>query len=122
MLIHKHFSKITLWAILTVAAILMTPIGALAQASDFVSPASSGDFEEILRGIANFIGKKFGIPVVAFFLILSGFMFVAAQGNKEKLKTARTMLLWTLVGSAIVIGAKPIAEMVINLAKQFGAP
>ena len=117
MLIHKHFSKKGLWAILTVAALLMTSLGAMAQAPEF-EPPGSRDLEKILLGIANFIGKL-GIPVVAFFLILSGFMFVSAQGNKEKLKTARTMLIWTLVGTAIVVGAGPIAKMFINLAEKF---
>ena len=35
-----------------------------------------------------------GVPVVAFFLIWSGFMFIAAQGSPEKLETARSRLLF----------------------------
>src|SRR3989344_5475123 len=118
MLIHKHFSKKGLWAILTVAALVMTSLGAMAQAPEFTPPTKSGEFKTILSGIADYIGKL-GIPVVAFFLILSGFMFVSAQGNKEQLKTARTMLIWTLVGTAIVVGAGPIARMFFNLAEKF---
>ncbi len=60
-----------------------------------------------------------GLPVVGFFVVLSGFLFVNAQGNKEKLKTARTVLIWTLVGTAIIVGATPIAKMIEELAKKF---
>lgn len=117
MLIHKRFSKGRACAMLVLAALFMTSLGAMAQAPEFPSPTKSDEFLKILMGIAKYI-TKFGTPIAALFLILSGFMFVSAQGNKEKLKTARTMLIWTLVGTAIVVGAWPIAEMVKNLADK----
>ena len=45
-------------------------------------------------------------------IIWVGFMFVAAQGNSEKISKARTALLWTIIGGLILIGAQAIALLV----------
>jgi hypothetical protein len=102
--------------ILLTAVLLTVASSALAQPA-FDSPFGQKGFEDILKGIANFVAKV-GVPVISFFLILSGFMFVTAQGNTQKLERAKLMFYWTLVGTAIVVGAKPIAEMVINFAQS----
>ena len=75
---------------------------------------------DILIGIANYVGT-IGLPVAAFFIILTGFMFVSAQGNEEKLTEAHRMLVWTIIGTAIILGAPVIARMIINFAKDLGA-
>lgn len=55
-----------------------------------------------------------GIPLVVLALVYSGFRFVLAQGNPEKLVEARKILLWTVVGTAILLGAWTIATIVSN--------
>ncbi len=52
------------------------------------------------------------VPVMVLFLVLSGVMFATARGNPEKLKQAKSMILYTAIGSAIVLGAWLLAEMV----------
>ncbi|MEK7630674.1 MAG: pilin [Patescibacteria group bacterium] len=44
-------------------------------------------------------------PIAVVFILWSGFLFVSAGGNPEKIKTARTTLLWALIGLTVVIGA-----------------
>jgi hypothetical protein len=60
-----------------------------------------------------------GIPIVAIFIIYSGFLFVKAQGNPDELKTAKSTFLWTVVGAAILLAswilAKAICETVVQL-------
>src|SRR3989338_10817135 len=60
---------------------------------------------------------KIGMPLAALMIILSGFLFVKARGNPEEIKKARSMFVWTLVGTAIIIGAYVIATAVVNFAK-----
>ncbi|MBP6883739.1 MAG: hypothetical protein KBC06_00705 [Candidatus Pacebacteria bacterium] len=55
---------------------------------------------------------KIGIPIIALALIYSGFLFVAAQGNSEKLETAKKSLLYTIIGAAILLGAWAIAILI----------
>jgi hypothetical protein len=41
-----------------------------------------------------------------------GFQFVAAQGNEEKLRTARNALIWTIIGGAVLLGAEVIMRVI----------
>lgn len=55
---------------------------------------------------------KIGIPVLALAIIYSGFLFVAAQGNSEKLDEAKRSLLYTIIGAAILLGSWAIAQLI----------
>lgn len=81
------------------------------------NPVQSGQLENVLEGIVRFV-IRVGIPVLVFFVILTGLMFVLAQGNEQKLQQARTMFYWVLLGGGIILGSATIAQMVINFAKQ----
>lgn len=62
-----------------------------------------------------------GIPVVALAVIYSGFLFVFARGNSEKLGKAKDTLLYTLIGAAILLGALAIAKMIAFTIEGLGA-
>lgn len=53
--------------------------------------------------------------VVAFFLILSGFKFVTAQGSDSKLSEAKTTFKYTLIGAFLVIGAQVIISVLKSI-------
>lgn len=55
---------------------------------------------------------QIGIPIVALAIIYSGFLFVAARGNPEKLTKAKDTLLYTLIGAAILLGSWGIAMII----------
>jgi hypothetical protein len=55
---------------------------------------------------------KIGIPIVALAIIYSGFLFVFARGNSEKLGKAKDSLLYTIIGAAILLGSWAIAKMI----------
>lgn len=61
---------------------------------------------------------QIGVPVVALFIIYSGFLFVKAQGNPEALKTAKTALIWTLVGAAVLLGASVLSSVISGTIDQ----
>ena len=48
-------------------------------------------------------------PVVVIMLLYTGFLFVVARGNSEKLTAAKQALMYALIGAAIVLGAKGLA-------------
>lgn len=53
-----------------------------------------------------------GIPVIAIFIVYSGFLFVKAQGNESKLSEAKQTLFYTVIGAAIVLGALVISQVI----------
>lgn len=56
--------------------------------------------------------------VVAFFLILSGFKFVVAQGNPKEIESAKQTFWYTIVGGLIIVGAQTIARILEELVKN----
>lgn len=123
-LIHKHFPQKRIFAILLVAFLFMVTAGETFAAcqneggtGEITNPVCSNDFYDVLMGLAKF-AYRIGIPVLTFFIVLAGIMFVVAQGNEEKIKKAKTMLYWTVMGAAIIMGAVTLATIVINFAKS----
>lgn len=55
---------------------------------------------------------KIGIPIIALAIIYSGFLFVFARGNSEKLGKAKDALLYSLIGSALLLGSWAIAKLI----------
>lgn len=56
--------------------------------------------------------------IAAFFLILSGFRFVQAQGNPEKLELAKKTFLYTIIGIAVIAGANAIVLVLQDLLQE----
>lgn len=66
--------------------------------------------------------RLIAIPLIVFFIILSGFKFVTAQGNSTKIKEAKDMLIWTLVGAAVILGAELISNIIQTTVNQVTTP
>ena len=50
-----------------------------------------------------------GAVAVVLMLVYVGYLFVVAQGNETKLTTAKTALLWTIVGALVLLGSQAIS-------------
>jgi len=67
-----------------------------------------GSLESFLNNILAFV-IRIGTIVVILMMVFVGYKFVAAQGKEEAIREARQMLLWTVVGALILLGAQAIA-------------
>ena len=52
---------------------------------------------------------RIGAIIVVLMVVYVGYKFVVAQGEPGKISEARQMLLWTIVGALILLGAQAIA-------------
>lgn len=75
------------------------------------NPIKSNSLSEFLEQILDIV-IQIGYLVAVFFIILSGFKFVTAQGNESEVTKAKTMLLWTVIGTAVLIGAHVISAAI----------
>jgi hypothetical protein len=76
-----------------------------------VNPLGDGmTLNSFLLSILKIVTETIGPVVVILMLVYVGFLFVAAQGNSTKISAAREMLLWTVVGALILLGAVAIAK------------
>ena len=72
------------------------------------NPLSAPDLPTFLNQILGFLIKIGGI-VITFMVVYVGFKFVMAQGEPGPLAEAKQMLMWTLIGAAILLGAQAIS-------------
>ena len=49
------------------------------------------------------------LPIIVLAIIYAGFLFVSAQGDESKIKSAKSIFTWTVVGAGIILGAQVIA-------------
>lgn len=64
---------------------------------------------------------QIGSIVLTIMLVWVGFKFVAARGNEEKIRAARTALFWTVIGGLILLGAKAIQTVITETAQNITA-
>lgn len=81
---------------------LVNPLGGSSCSNDGTCLSS------FLKSILEFV-VKIGSIVVVLMIVYVGYKFVAAQGEPAKITEARNMLLWTIVGALILLGAQAIA-------------
>ncbi len=75
---------------------------------------------DFIAAILNIV-LVIGIPIVALAIIYSGFLFVTAQGNTEKLSKAKKAILYTLIGAALLLGAFVIANAIKGTVEQISS-
>jgi hypothetical protein len=76
---------------------------------------SIGDFIYL---VINFV-YSLSYAVIAFFLLLSGFKFVMAQGKPDALDDAKTTFKYTIIGALLLIGANVITTVVQTVINKF---
>ncbi len=73
-----------------------------------------GDGSTLPAFVNSLIGifVRFMIPIIVLAYIYTGFRYVLARGNPEKLRDAHKLFLTVVIGSAIVLGAWTIATII----------
>jgi len=93
------FLYMTIWSIANadsnaISGRLINPVGNTANSiPEFISKILS-------------IAVQIGTPIAILFIVYSGFLFLIAQGNQTKLETAKNTLMWSLVGTFVLLGAE----------------
>ncbi|MDE1919742.1 MAG: hypothetical protein KGH56_03560 [Patescibacteria group bacterium] len=72
------------------------------------TPGSSNCLMNFLNSILALV-IRIGTVVVVLMLVFVGYKFVVAQGEPGKISEAREMLLWTVVGALVLLGAQAIS-------------
>jgi len=82
----------------------------LVEAITFPNPLNATTFEEIVNNIINFI---FYVAIVIFpiMVIVASFFFLSSGGDPTKVKTAKNILLYSVIGLMIVLLAKGIISV-----------
>ena len=79
----------------------------------FINPLKSGanTLPKLLALILSVL-VQVGIALVTIAIIYAGFTYVSARGNAGQIEKAHKTILGVLIGSAIILGAYVIAEVI----------
>lgn len=87
------------------------------------NPFSGGDsLFALLSKILNDIIMPIGGVLAVLAFVYSGFLYVMAQGNEEKLKNAHRALLFTSIGTAVLLGAWVLSNAICKTIEALGGP
>lgn len=79
--------------------------GSIGESGKLKNPLGDQTLIQFLNSIVEIL-VTIGIPIIIIMVIYSGFLFVTAQGNPEKLAKAKKAIMWTFIGAMILLGAE----------------
>lgn len=80
-----------------------------AYAQQLPNPTGVDNLYDFMLTIIRLVVRWFVYPVIVFSWFLTGFLFVKAQGNPSELQKAKSWLLWTFIGTLVVLMAQGFA-------------
>lgn len=79
-------------------------------ADQICNPLRYETFEALLGAIAKFLFWV-GMAVAPILLIIAGFYFVTSGGQPERIKTAKNIMIYTLIGVVIMLFASGLIKV-----------
>ena len=85
-----------------------------------LNPLAAESITALFQAIIDIV-MVFAIPIIVFFIIYAGFLYVTARGNTETIQQAHKALLYALIGGLLIIGANVLIEIVGTTVESIGA-
>ena len=83
--------------------------------------ADVSQVENFIRDIIKVVAGLAGLIATGFFVI-GGLSYITSSGNPQHLDKAKSTLLWSAIGLAIVIAAFVISNIIVSIAtNSFGS-
>jgi len=101
-----------------IVSVLLLAFPLTVLAVEIENPLGWDSFAGLLNAIINFL-FYLAIGIAPIMIIVAGFYFVTAQGEPKQINTAKEIILWTLIGLLVVIGAKGLIAL---FGQIFGVP
>jgi len=80
-------------------------------AAVLINPLACATFSECIEKIISFI-LWIGTAIFPIIIIIAGFLFLISGGDPEKVRTAKRMIFWGIIGLAIVLLARGIISLI----------
>lgn len=99
-------------------ALALIPYAAHAQFLD--NPIQVASLLELARRILQVVMILLA-PIAGFMLVYAGLLFVVSRGNESKLETAKKAFTYGVIGTALIIGAWALVELLSGTLASFRA-
>ncbi|MBI2612599.1 hypothetical protein HYW59_02190 [Candidatus Kaiserbacteria bacterium] len=113
-LIFAHSVAVLLFASTTLIAeaACHTTSGSLLQ-----NPLNFCSIPEFIAGALKALAM-IALPIITLFLVISGFYFITAQGNQDKLQKAKLNFFYVVIGALLILGAWILATLIAGTVSQ----
>ncbi|MFQ5662112.1 MAG: pilin [Candidatus Paceibacteria bacterium] len=123
----RKFSNGVFWTVF--AFLLFSPVNIVfaqdaggsppkrSSSNELVNPLQFDTIKGFLEAMLNAV-VTIATPIVVLMLVYSGFLFVKAQGNTDKLTEAKKAITWTIIGAVIVLGAFVLSSAIKGTVDQ----
>lgn len=98
---------------LALCSIVSLPVFAFADQTGLENPLQAPTIQEFLKGILG-AAMYLGLPVIALIIVYSGFLFVTARGNSEKITAAIYNFKWVAIGTGVFLGAWALTNVIAS--------
>jgi hypothetical protein len=103
-------------------ALLMLPLASYAQGQQGLrNPTTFDTIAAFIEGSLRAL-VSIALPVIAFFMVYAGFLFVKAGGSGDALTKAKKNFMWVVLGAALILGAWALATLIANTVSQLVRP
>ena len=86
----------------------------LAEAVKLQNPLSAPDFKTIVDTVVDFI-IKLAVVIAPIFIIYAGYLFMTSGGEPGKITTARNVIMYVVIGLAILLLSKGLVMVLISV-------
>lgn len=86
------------------------------SSSKLINPLHTESIPDFFYKILDIL-LVFAQPLVIFYIMYAGYLFVLARGNGEQVSKAKNALFYALIGGVIVFGAKLLFEVIQGTVK-----
>lgn len=114
--IRHNLVKIASVAALSIAAVFLNFSVAYAQ-QGLQNPLKYNDIQSFIAGALKTL-VVVALPIITLFIVISGFMFVAARGNESKLEKAKENFVYVIIGALLILGAWVLATLIGGTVSQ----
>ncbi|OGG73938.1 hypothetical protein A3A40_01265 [Candidatus Kaiserbacteria bacterium RIFCSPLOWO2_01_FULL_54_20] len=113
---HRHTIRI-LFVTTSLAVVFFATV---ASAQTGLNNPLNSNFSSIPAFIAGALKAlaMIALPIITLFLVISGFLFVTAQGNQQKLETAKKNFYFVIIGALLILGAWILATLIAGTISQ----
>ena len=87
------------------------PLPGISFDFEISSPLDAETFQELLNNIIGFIFWV-GFAIAPLILVIAGFLYVTSAGNVQRLATAKQMILYTVIGLAVLLISRGLISVV----------
>jgi hypothetical protein len=94
----------------------IAPLSAVAQSTSYPNPFNVGGVP--INTVPDLLFKLVDAfllilaPIAVVMIVYGGFLFVAAQGNENRLEVARRTILWSVIGLVLILGTKVLSSAI----------